>query len=261
MNKIEFKLKYYPNNKKEAKELGSLYFFNGKPCRNGHYSLRYTNGRGACQQCRKERGARNHTSRKETDPEYSIKRQKYSIQYYQKNAENIRSKRRQYYRNNLEYSKESHRKWAERNREHLTAYMKQFRKNYPEKSKEAKKKYALKNKEFIRRLQRDYKKKNRAYFNAKWAERNALKLQAIPTWDKGNKATSEHYESLYRLARNFSEFHEIPFHVDHIVPLKGKKIINGSQVHVVCGLHTPSNLRIITAEDNLAKSCFSWPDM
>ena len=34
------------------------------------------------------------------------------------------------------------------------------------------------------------------------------------------------------------------FHVDHIIPLNGK---------LVSGLHVPSNLRIIAAEDNIEK--------
>ena len=62
------------------------------------------------------------------------------------------------------------------------------------------------------------------------ALRHARKLRAIPKW-VGKK------ESIYKSRKK-------GYHVDHIIPLKGKN---------VCGFHAPNNLRVIKAKDNLLK--------
>lgn len=51
--------------------------------------------------------------------------------------------------------------------------------------------------------------------------------------------------STYKLCKKLSKTTGISYHVDHIIPLKGKD---------VCGLHVPWNLQVITREENLRKS-------
>lgn len=46
------------------------------------------------------------------------------------------------------------------------------------------------------------------------------------------------------------------YHIDHMVPIKGK----AGPVRVVCGLHIYYNLQLMTAKDNISKSCYIWDD-
>ena len=73
------------------------------------------------------------------------------------------------------------------------------------------------------------------------ALRHARKMQAIPKW-VGKKELKQ-IKSIYNKRKK-------GYHVDHVIPLQG---IN------VCGLHVPSNLRIIKATTNLSKgNRFIW---
>ena len=67
--------------------------------------------------------------------------------------------------------------------------------------------------------------------------------QAMPIWitDSDRKKI----KSIYELAVIKQKETGIKYHVDHIIPLRGK---------TVCGLHIPDNLQIIPARDNMKKS-------
>lgn len=70
-------------------------------------------------------------------------------------------------------------------------------------------------------------------------------LDAHPEW-------KPEIAAIYRRARLLSKLTGKPHHVDHIVPLIAK---------TVCGLHIPSNLRIVPADENLSKGNRHWPEM
>jgi len=98
-----------------------------------------------------------------------------------------------------------------------------------------------------RAASKKWRNEHKEYDVAKTAKRKALKLSATPKWADKNKIKTE-----YALAQWCTDVMGMSYHVDHIVPLKGK---------TVCGLHVEANLRVIPAVDNISKSNHSWPDM
>lgn len=79
------------------------------------------------------------------------------------------------------------------------------------------------------------------------AKERATPLNAMPAW-----ADPVAIRVIYEKCARISLATRIPHHVDHIVPLRSK---------LVCGLHVPANLRVISAEDNFHKNNRYWPDI
>lgn len=112
-----------------------------------------------------------------------------------------------------------------------------YNKNKQEYYSKNKSKYLDRNKKYRQLNPLNYLKYQKEYFKLKGAfyssKYRAYKLQRIPKW-----ADKEKLSSIYRNC-------PLGYHVDHIIPLKGK---------LVSGLHVPENLQYLLATDNLKKS-------
>lgn len=95
-----------------------------------------------------------------------------------------------------------------------------------------------KNKQKAQSSSRAWKSRNRAKVLSINAARRAMGRVPVSEFEKFFMA------EIYDLARLMTKITKSQWHVDHVVPLKHSK---------VCGLHVPSNLRVIPAKMNMAK--------
>jgi hypothetical protein len=103
--------------------------------------------------------------------------------------------------------------------------------------------YRSKNREKRIKQVNEWVANNKGRANANKKAYKVAKINACPAW-----LNEEHHwmiQEAYSLAQVRSEMLGFTWHVDHIVPLRGKK---------VSGLHVPWNLQVIPGSDNMSKS-------
>lgn len=128
-------------------------------------------------------------------------------------------------------------------KECVGAYMAQYYKDNPEQVKARVATWVANNRSRHNAKCAKWVKANPAKVNARTARRYASKTQATPVW----LTEDEHWmlEQAYELARLRTKMLGIKFEVDHIVPLRGRR---------VRGLHVPWNVRVVPLKDNRTKS-------
>ena len=104
---------------------------------------------------------------------------------------------------------------------------------------ESQRKYKKENPDVIKATVRRYKRNNKGKVNADTRLRQTKKINATPIWVDKNKI-----KKVYEMAQWLENLTGLKYHVDHIIPLRGKN---------VCGLHCWNNLQILEASINESK--------
>lgn len=97
--------------------------------------------------------------------------------------------------------------------------------------------------EINRKAVSEFQKRNRHLTYEKTARYKAKKKDAVPSWL--SKEDISKIKSVYKMCRVISKKTGIRHEVDHVVPINS---------NIVCGLHVPWNLQIVTSEYNKIKS-------
>lgn len=177
------------------------------------------------------------------DPEA---RKAYLREYAAKNRAQAYARVKAWREANPEKVAEQHKKYAEKHPEKIAANQAAWKERNTEKvrakNRECAAKKRLEQADKIKAQKKAYAQRKKDVINAAVARRKAARLQRTPKWL--TEFDRLKIQCVYSIAAMLTRHNGEPWHVDHIIPLRGK---------VVSGLHVPSNLRVIRGEENVRK--------
>lgn len=147
---------------------------------------------------------------------------------------------------------EYNRLWAAKNRERRRVAARAWAANNPERRRELdRKSYAANRDTRLAKARETYDPVKNANECRRWRKENPAKAlalskkrkaalsQRIPPW-----ADLEKIVKVYEEARSMTMLMDEPWHVDHVIPLRGRK---------VSGLHVHGNLQLLPGIENVKK--------
>jgi hypothetical protein len=180
-------------------------------------------------------------------------------EWYSRNRSKMLEKGKKYRTEHGDQVSQTKKNWYKKNKEHRSNRGKLYYKKNQDAIKKKSSDYFKANRELqILKRRRHYSDNKPAYkaANTRWRRSNLARYnflaakhrkavkRATPEW-----LTDAHWQEIddiYHLAKEMAWLNEgTPFHVDHIVPLQGE---------VVCGLHVPWNLQLLSPTNNMRKN-------
>lgn len=167
----------------------------------------------------------------------------YLKEYRAANAARIAEQKKAWYEaNKLHCNAKSQERYAQ-NKEAHAAQARTWMQQNPGKAAEYARRFKLRHPDKVAAERKAYKQDNKGLVNANTRKRQADKLLRTPKWLTEDDMWL--MQQAYELAQVRTAMFGFPWHVDHILPLRGRR---------VSGLHVPTNLQVIPGADNCRKS-------
>lgn len=137
----------------------------------------------------------------------------------------------------------SERTWYERNRAEVARKDREGRLLNLDSARAKDRQRYAENRDAMLAKNKAWRQANPARIAALAAERRAAKRNATPPWF--TQRDRDDIAAMFELARVLTKASGVQYHVDHIVPLRGRG---------VCGLHVAWNMQCLPAVENLRKN-------